>query len=83
MPVPTHAIAVLRGDQTGEELLQEALRVLDPAVIELELRLLPFDLSLEHRRATQNQVAESRRELLDAPLDQVGSLGGRDPHRER
>jgi len=30
-------IAVLAGDQTGQELLLEALRVLDPAVIGLEV----------------------------------------------
>jgi isocitrate dehydrogenase (NAD+) len=54
--VPTHAIAVLEGDQTGQELLLEALRVLDPAVIGLSLKLRRFDLSLEHRRATANGV---------------------------
>jgi isocitrate/isopropylmalate dehydrogenase len=49
-------IAVLAGDQTGQELLLEALRVLDPAVIGLEVDLRHFDLSLENRRATSNQV---------------------------
>lgn len=41
------AIAVLEGDQTGQELLEEALRVLAPDVIGLELELPRFDLSLE------------------------------------
>ena len=50
------SIVVLRGDETGEELLQEALRVLDPEVTGLEVDLVPFDLSLENRRATQNAV---------------------------
>jgi len=50
------AIAVLEGDQTGQELLEEALRVLDPDVIGLELEFPRFDLSLESRRATQNNV---------------------------
>ncbi|HEX3606377.1 MAG TPA: isocitrate/isopropylmalate family dehydrogenase [Candidatus Dormibacteraeota bacterium] len=51
-----HAIAVLDGDQTGQELLDQALRVLDPAVVGVELELRRFDLSLESRRATGNQV---------------------------
>lgn len=49
-------IVVMHGDQTGEELLQQSLRVLDPAVVRLELKFLHFDLSLENRRATQNKV---------------------------
>ena len=49
-------IAVLEGDQTGQELLVEALRVLDPQVVGVELELRHFDLSLENRRATANQV---------------------------
>ena len=49
-------IVVLEGDETGQELLEEALRVLAPDVIALELDLPRFDLSLESRRATGNQV---------------------------
>lgn len=52
----SRTIVVLEGDQTGQELLEEALRVLAPDVIRLELELLRFDLSLENRRATKNQV---------------------------
>jgi isocitrate/isopropylmalate dehydrogenase len=52
----SRTIAVLEGDQTGQELLEEAIRVLDPAVIGVELTLPRYDLSLEHRRATKNQV---------------------------
>ena len=51
-----HTIAVLHGDQTGEELLQEALRVLTPEVIGLTLDFQDFDLSLANRRATKNAV---------------------------
>ena len=51
-------IVVLHGDQTGEELLQEALRVLSPQVIELDLNFQHFDLSLENRRATKNEVVK-------------------------
>jgi len=50
------AIAVLEGDQTGQELLEESLRVLAPDVTGLELALPRFDLSLESRRTTQNGV---------------------------
>ncbi|MGH7727849.1 MAG: isocitrate/isopropylmalate family dehydrogenase [Vulcanimicrobiaceae bacterium] len=49
-------IVVLGGDQTGEELLAEALRVLEPEVIGFPLEFERFDLSLENRRRTQNAV---------------------------
>lgn len=51
-------IVVLHGDQTGEELLQESLRVLAPPVIGLDLNFQHFDLSLENRRATKNAVVK-------------------------
>jgi isocitrate dehydrogenase (NAD+) len=54
MATPT--IVVLEGDQTGQELLVEALRVIEPEVIGMPLRLERFDLSLERRRETQNGV---------------------------
>lgn len=49
-------LVVLQGDQTGQELLDEALRVLDPEVTGLPLELQTFDLSLENRRITRNAV---------------------------
>jgi isocitrate dehydrogenase (NAD+) len=49
-------IVVLHGDETGEELLIQALRVLEPGVIRIPLEFEHFDLSLENRRTTQNQV---------------------------
>jgi isocitrate/isopropylmalate dehydrogenase len=49
-------ITVLEGDETGQELLEQALRVLDPELLELELELERFDLSLERRRETANAV---------------------------
>jgi isocitrate dehydrogenase (NAD+) len=49
-------IAVLEGDETGQELLEEALRVLDPDVTGLEVSFDRYDLSLENRRATENAV---------------------------
>ena len=54
MPTPT--IVVLGGDQTGQELLDEALRVLAPEVVGFDLAFEFFDLSLERRRATHNAV---------------------------
>ncbi len=53
---PIATIVVMEGDQTGQELLEQALRVLDPHVIEVDLHFVRFDLSLENRRATKNQV---------------------------
>jgi isocitrate dehydrogenase (NAD+) len=49
-------IVVLEGDETGQELLEESLRLLAPDVIGLELDLPRFDLSLETRRATDNAI---------------------------
>src|SRR5919109_4916024 len=52
----SRTVVVLEGDETGQELLEEALRVLAPDVVGLELELPRFDLSLESRRATGNTV---------------------------
>ena len=49
-------IVILEGDETGQELLEQAVRVLAADVVGLELELVRFDLSLEHRRATENAV---------------------------
>ena len=49
-------IVVLEGDQTGQELLEASLRVLQPDVVGVELALPRFDLSLERRRETGNEV---------------------------
>src|ERR687898_107819 len=54
--VDPKTIVAMEGDQTGQELLEEALRVLDPAVTGLELDFVRYDLSLENRRATDNEV---------------------------
>ncbi len=50
----TSTIVVLEGDETGQELLEEALRVLAPDVIGVELEFPRYDLSLESRRRTEN-----------------------------
>jgi isocitrate/isopropylmalate dehydrogenase len=49
-------IVVLEGDETGQELLDEALRVLAPEVTGIEAELPRYNLSLESRRATENRV---------------------------
>jgi isocitrate dehydrogenase (NAD+) len=49
-------IVVLDGDQTGQELLLESLRVLAPEVTRVPAEFAHFDLSLESRRATNNAV---------------------------
>ena len=57
-------IVVMHGDQTGEELLQEALRVLVPDVIGLTLDFQHFDISLAQRRATKNQVVKDAADAM-------------------
>ncbi|MDX6730998.1 MAG: hypothetical protein QOC54_946, partial [Baekduia sp.] len=51
-------ITILEGDETGQELLEQALRVLDPEVVGLPVELDRYDLSLAKRRETGNQVVE-------------------------
>jgi isocitrate dehydrogenase (NAD+) len=49
-------IVVLEGDETGQELLEQAVRVLDPQVSGVRLELERHDLSLAGRRQTKNEV---------------------------
>jgi isocitrate dehydrogenase (NAD+) len=51
-----NTVVVLEGDETGQELLEESLRVLAPDVLGFELEFKRFDLSLESRRETDNGV---------------------------
>jgi 3-isopropylmalate dehydrogenase len=51
-------IAVLDGDETGQELLEQSIRVLERGLLGLEIELLHFDLSLDSRRASANAVVE-------------------------
>ena len=55
----TLRIIVLEGDETGQELLEQALRVLDPAVTRVPVELEHYDLSLGNRRRTGNEVVGS------------------------
>ena len=57
-------IIVLEGDQTGQELLEQSLRVLDPAVIKVDLELEHYDLSLDNRRRTNNEVVTAAAEAM-------------------
>jgi isocitrate dehydrogenase (NAD+) len=67
--VDAKTIVVLEGDETGQELLEEAVRVLSPEVTGVELDFARFDLSLENRRATRNAVVyEAATALRDAGL---------------
>jgi isocitrate/isopropylmalate dehydrogenase len=67
--VDTSTIVVLEGDETGQELLEEALRVLTPDVVGTHLELSRFDLSLANRRATKNGVVhEAAAALREAGL---------------
>ena len=57
--MPDARIIVLEGDETGQELLQQAVRVLDPAVCKVDLALEHYDLSLDNRRRTGNDVVHA------------------------
>jgi isocitrate dehydrogenase (NAD+) len=64
--VKLETIVVLEGDQTGQELLEEALRVLAPDVSGLRIELPRFDLSLEQRRETQNGIVHEAAAAIKA-----------------
>jgi isocitrate dehydrogenase (NAD+) len=57
-------IVVMEGDQTGQELLEESLRVIDPSVTGLNTELQRYDLSLENRRETNNEVVHEAAEAM-------------------
>lgn len=54
----SNVLVVMDGDETGQELLEQALRVLEPEVIGFALATERFDLSLGNRRATANAVVD-------------------------
>lgn len=59
-----NSVVVMEGDQTGQELLVDALRVLNPAVTRVDLDFQHYDLSLENRRATKNQVVHDAAQAM-------------------
>ncbi len=80
---------MLEGDETGQELLEQALRVLDPGVTKVEVEREHYDLSLENRRRTNNEVvtaaakamAESRFGLKAATITPEGADDVGSPNR--
>lgn len=62
-------VVALDGDQTGQELLEQSLRLLDPGLLGIELEVERFDLSLASRRATGNEVcAEAAARMAETGL---------------
>lgn len=61
-------IVILKGDETGQELLQESLRVLQAEVIGFQIEFETFDLSLDERRRTRNGIVHD----AAAALREVG-----------
>ena len=72
-------IAVLEGDETGQELLDEALRVLDPEVSASTSALERFDLSLESRLTQERVISHNARCRLRGAANPDGS----NPYRGR
>lgn len=60
------SIVVCEGDQTGQELLEQSLRVLEPSVLGFELDLVRFDLSLAARERTSNGVVHEAAKAMVA-----------------
>ena len=60
----SRTIVVLEGDQTGQELLEESLRVLSPEVTRVPTEFIRFDLSLEKRRTTKNQIVHDAAQAM-------------------
>jgi isocitrate/isopropylmalate dehydrogenase len=74
-------IVVMHGDKTGEQLLAESLRLLEPAVIGINVKTEDYDLSLTTRQATNNdivrdaaQAVKRHRFGLKAATDTVENL---------
>ncbi|MGH2404485.1 MAG: isocitrate/isopropylmalate family dehydrogenase [bacterium] len=59
-------IVLLEGDQTGQELLQDAIRVLDRDLTGLPVEFERYDLSLATRRQTRNEVVRQAADALRA-----------------
>ncbi len=70
MKEPSATIVVCEGDETGQELLVESLRAMTVDLLGVDLHFVNYDLSLENRRRTNNDVV---REAADAMV--VAGLG--------
>jgi len=62
----SRTVVVLAGDQTGQELLVEGLRVLAPEVTRVPTEFASYDLSLANRRATRNDVVREAARAMAA-----------------
>ncbi len=62
----SHTVVVLEGDQTGQELLEESLRVLAPEVTRVPTEFVRYNLSLANRRATKNAVVHEAAKAMAA-----------------
>jgi len=62
----TRTVVVLGGDQTGQELLLESLRVLAPEVTRVPTEFAVYDLSLANRQATKNDVVREAARAMAA-----------------
>src|SRR5487761_2132958 len=81
----TTSIVVCEGDETGQELLEESLRVLERSVLGFDVDLVRYDLSLGNRRATNNGVVhEAAAAIVETGLGlkaatitptEIGSVG--------
>ncbi len=81
----TPTIVVCDGDQTGQELLEQSLRVMTPELLGVELAFTHFDLSLGNRQATNNDVVrEAASAMVETGLGlkaatitptEIGSVG--------
>jgi isocitrate/isopropylmalate dehydrogenase len=62
-------VVVCEGDETGQELLDQALRVFGAGVLGTPIELIRFDLSLENRRRTSNAVvSEAAQAMVEVGL---------------
>ncbi|MGH9019337.1 MAG: isocitrate/isopropylmalate family dehydrogenase, partial [Acidimicrobiales bacterium] len=60
----TATLVVCDGDETGQELLEQALRLFDVRSFGLAIELRRFDLSLANRRRTGNAVVGQAAEAM-------------------
>ncbi len=56
MTTSSATIIVCDGDETGQELLDESLRAMTPDLLGVDLDFVHFDMTLENRRRTNNDV---------------------------
>lgn len=59
-------VVVMHGDQTGEELLLQALRLTENGTLGFDIDLEHYDLSLENRRKTNNAVVHEAGQAMKA-----------------